>query len=84
MIFDLIIGALLALVEGVLSLFPTFTAPTLAPIGGAIGSALSTAAGWFPVATLGACLAAVFAVRLFMVGFNVVMWVYRQFPFKGT
>lgn len=85
MILDAIISVLLTIVGGFIGLFPAYTLPsTVTNMGDALGGALATANGIFPVVVLGGCLAAIVGLMLFMHAVDVIAWVYRLIPLKFT
>lgn len=85
MIFDAIVGVLSAVLEGVFALLPTMSLPAgLVESSGGVGAVAAGLNGIVPVQTLGGCLVAVLAVRLFIALWAVVVWIYDRFPFKAT
>jgi len=85
MIFDWLIGLLLAVFNGVLGLFPAYSLPSsVTSFGTSIGSAVGTANGLFPVVTLGICIGVMIVARVFIAAWAAVAWAYAKIPFKMT
>lgn len=84
MIWDLLVDLVVGFLLAVLDLFPIVNLDGLAGFGVSIGSGLATANTYFPVGLLGVCLGVVLAVRLGLIGWQFVMFVYRNFPGKAT
>lgn len=85
MIFDAIIGILTAILTGLLALLPAYVLPAdFTEVGATLGSALASAGIYFPVGTLGFCIAAVVGVRVFVSVVGVIAWVYDKIPGKLT
>lgn len=85
MIFDTIVAILVAVFEGILALLPTMALPAaIMQNASAVGQTAAGLNGVLPVTTLGLCLAVVVAVRLFILLWAVVVWIYERFPFKAT
>lgn len=83
MIFDAILTILFGVIEGVLALLPSWSW-SLGGSGAAVGEALATANGLFPVVTLGACLLALVALRGVLVAVALIAWVWDKVPFKAS
>jgi hypothetical protein len=83
-IIDLIVAGLKALVDVIMALIPSYTLPVFADVAGPIGSGMAKLGAVFPVDVLGWCLAAVLVVRLFVWGFDLVVFVWSIIPFKAT
>lgn len=85
MILDAIIRFLLAILNGVLGLFPAWSLPfSPEDVGGGIALGVLTANAFFPVSTLGACLGAILALRVVMFGWAICVWAYDKLPFKAS
>lgn len=82
---DLIFAAMFGLLGGVLSLIPEYELPSsvLSAFEG-FGSALGGMNGVVPVGTLGAALVAVVGFRLFLLVWDLVVFVYGKIPLKFT
>lgn len=77
MIIDLIVSAFLALIDGLVSLFPSFTMPDEL-----ILTALTPVLQlnpFFPVVTLFTTLIAAMVIELALRGWDLTVWVYHQF-----
>jgi len=85
MIVDLLIGLLVAMLNGLMGLFPAYTLPSsVTTFGASIGSAVGTANGLFPVVSLGICLGVMIVARVFIAVWASVAWAYAKIPFKMT
>ncbi len=86
MIVEGLLGGVLALLNAVLGLIPTYTMPVMGP-GSDIGGAIALV-GWgnkfFPVNDLFQAIGVILAVRLFLTIWNAAVYVYRLIPFKLT
>lgn len=80
MIFDAVLSFLVNVLEGVLSLIPTFEVD-LDGFGSSIGGGVAAANSLFPVVTLGLCIAAAVGLRLFLVFVAFLGWVWDKVPF---
>lgn len=80
MITDLILELFTSILAGFLSLAPqvSFNAESIASIAGAING-LGAANGYFPVNTLAICLAAVMGLKVIMLGYRLLLFIYHQF-----
>ncbi len=84
-LLDLIFTALFGLLGGLVALIPEWEVP--ASITGAaadLGATLGGLNGVVPIATLGAALVAVIGFRVFILAFDLVVWVYGKIPAKFT
>ena len=84
-LLDLIFMALFGLLGGLVALIPEWDMPgsistAFADLGGTLGSLN----GVVPIATLGAALGALIAFRVFIMAFDLVVWVYGKIPAKFT
>lgn len=81
MILDAILGGLIKIATGILGLLPNlgFNADGF---GAGLGGTLAAANSVFPVVTLGTCIGAVLACRLFMATFGFFAWLYEKIPFN--
>lgn len=79
MVVDLIVKALMGILNGVLGLIPDF-APSL-PALGSVGSMFAGLNAVFPATTLGICLLAILALELFLAVTSLVTWIWQQVPF---
>lgn len=84
MIVDFIVTLVFGFLTGLLALIPTFTLPSLSGFGTSVGGTIGAASGYFPVGTLGFCMAAVLLCRLWLLGWTFAVWLYRLIPFKAT
>lgn len=85
MIFDAIMTVLTGLLTGLLALLPAYVLPSdFEEVGAALGNALSSAGIYFPIGTLGLCIAAVVGARVFVSIVAVIAWVYEKIPGKLT
>lgn len=86
MILDAIIGFFLAAFRAVVGLLPTWSPDTSAfsTMSTSIGSAASSANGYFPVSVLGWCLVLILGVKVALLAWRVVLFVYELIPFKMT
>lgn len=85
MIIDAIVKVVTALLTGILGLVPAYTLNgSFTSAGAGLGSALGAINGVFPVGTLGACLGVVLSARLFMLAWNLIVFIYDKFPAKAT
>lgn len=80
MIFDAIVSFIVNVFEGVLGLIPDYS-PDFGDVGGALGAGLAGANSLFPVTVLGACIASLIGLRVFMLGLTLVTWVWAKIPF---
>ena len=72
--------ALLPMLSGLLGLLPAARLDFSALAGvAAVGDGAAMLNGYFPIATLGLCLALVFGLKIFMLGYRVLLFVYHQF-----
>ena len=80
MVTEFIIGMTCGIISGFLDLMPSFTIDmsSLAAAGEAIGRAGALEA-YFPVTTLFICFALVLGLKLWMLGYRLVLFVYHQF-----
>lgn len=81
MVTEAIVSALIGILQGLVSPLPTMTVDastinTQATSAGALASAMN---GYAPVQTLGVALALVFGVKVALLGWQVVVWIYHQF-----
>jgi hypothetical protein len=84
-IFDAIAKLLVAVVKGVMGLFPAYEMPSgLASLGDSIGGSLAGVSAVFPVGTVGVCLALLIGARIILSVFNLVVFVYQLIPLKFT
>jgi hypothetical protein len=84
-ILDLIIKAVVGIFTGILALLPDVTLPSsVTAWSSSIGSGFGAANAFFPLTTLGLCIAAVIAVRLLLSAYSLVVWLYEKIPFKFT
>lgn len=81
MITQGVLSVVLGLVSGLVSLLPQFsvTLDSAAAAAQTTGSTVGMLNGYFPVATVGGCLVAVFGFKVFMAAYRVVFFVYHQF-----
>lgn len=85
MIIDAIVGILFGIIKGLLGLLPVLDLPAgLVVSASGLGDGLATANTFFPVTTLGTCIGIVLAVRLFVFGWDFLVWLYEKLPFKMT
>lgn len=75
---------MLTVLTGVLGLLPTYDPPSFEPLGTELGAGLASANALFPVTVLGGCLAAVIGLRLFLLVWDFIIWLYRLIPLKAT
>lgn len=82
---DVITDALITFVctaaRAVLGLIPTWTVPAT-PFGTtsyALGSMAALGNGYFPVVTLAVCLALVLGLKVVLLGWRFIVFVYHQF-----
>lgn len=80
MILDLLLELFATIVAGFLSLTPSvsFSAESLLPIAAAV-QGVGAANEYFPVHTLGLCLGVVFGLKVLMLGYRLVLFIYHQF-----
>lgn len=85
MITAAVFGFGLLLVGGLLGMVPAFALPeSVTSAGASVGGTLGSVNGIFPVVTLGACLAAVLALWVFVNAWGLIVMVYDRIPFKAT
>lgn len=72
------------MLNGVLSLFPEYSGPDWSGMGGSVGSALAGVNKLIPMVTLGACIAAILALQLFVLLSETIIRIYKLVPFKAT
>lgn len=81
-------GALIEIVIGfmmaVLGLFPVVHIGELESFAFTVGGGLALAETYFPVTLLASCMGAVMGLRLAMVLWQFVVFVYENFPGKAT
>lgn len=86
MITDSIVSLFINLLRGIFDLLPQWT-PDLGSMNvsffrvGQIGGILN---GYFPLTALAVGLGIIFAARLFIAAWNLIVWIYEKFPFKAT
>lgn len=80
MIVDTFARFLIGIFNGVLGLIPSYS-PNFTGLGGNLGSALAGANSFFPMVTLGICIAAILGLRLFLFSVSLVTWVWSKVPF---
>jgi hypothetical protein len=80
-ITDLIISFTVSVVNAVQAILPSWSIslPSISSTGTAIGGYAALWNGYFPVATLATCLAAVLGVKVFLSAWRVVLFTYHQF-----
>jgi hypothetical protein len=84
-ILDALAVIAFSLVRAILQLVPAYTLPTqVTSSAGSFGGAAGSVNAIFPVGTLALCLGAVIACRLFLFVWDLVISVYKLFPFKAT
>jgi hypothetical protein len=85
-IVDLLLGALVAMMRGILDLVPVWEldAAALATSGQTVGSFAGMLSGYFPVATLAFSLLTILGFKVFMSGWRLIVFVYDKLPFKMT
>jgi len=81
MIVDALVTFVCASARAVLGLLPTWTVPAtpFATTSYSLGSMASMGNGYFPVAVLGVCIALVLALKVVLLGWRVVVFIYHQF-----
>lgn len=85
MITDAVLTFLLGLLNGFLSLFPTFTLPaSFFQLSGTLGSTIGAWGGIFPVGALAITAGALVAVRLFLAAVWLLQYVYSIIPLKSS
>ena len=85
MILDLLVKAVVTIFTGLLGLVPAYSPDsTFSTAGASLGATVSAANGVFPVVTLGACIGALVLARLFLVGWELVVFIYDRIPGKFT
>ncbi len=86
MVLDFLLGALLAVLNGVLGLVPAWSPPTVDPSSGVGGALAFVAWGnrFFPVRHVFLALGVVLSFSLFVSLWVGVVYVYRLIPFKFT
>lgn len=85
MIFDKVIAALFAVLGALLGLLPAWSFDTgFSDAVSALTQGVQIANAFFPVQTLGICLASVFVLRAAMGGWVVAVWLYEKIPFKAS
>lgn len=85
MIVDVLIGLMVSMFTGVIGLLPAWAPPdSITNFGESVGSAVAGVNGVFPVVTLGICIAMMIGVRLFVLAWGLLIWVYKLVPFKFT
>jgi hypothetical protein len=85
MIFDSIVTFLVGVLNAVLTLFPAWSLPfDPSALAGNLAAGAANANAWFPVSTLGACIGAIFGLRLVMLGWAVAVFIYDKIPFKAS
>ncbi len=81
MITQLLVGIILGTISGMLSLAPSWQVD-LSPLANAVhdfGHKAATFNGYFPLITLGLCLAIVFGLKAGMFGWRLILFIYHQF-----
>lgn len=85
MIFDKVISILFGLLGALLGLLPAWSFDTgFSDAASALTQGVQIANAFFPVQTLGICLAAVLGLRAAMGGWQVAVWLYDKIPFKAS
>lgn len=80
----MIVTLMLTVLTGVLGLLPTYSPPAFDGLGTTLGEGLAAANALFPVTTVGVCLGIVFGVRVFLLAWDAIIWLYRLIPLKAT
>lgn len=80
MVTDALIAFVFGSVRAVLGLIPTWQPPAdaFSSTSISLGSIAGTGNGWFPVVTLGVCLVFILALKVFLLGWRVVVFIYHQ------
>lgn len=85
MILDALIGLVVAILEGILAMLPSFTLGVdLTAFGELAGQGAGIIGAAFPVAALGICILALVAVRVGSTLWNLVVFIYDRLPWKAT
>jgi len=85
MILDAIIGLVVTLLTGLLGMIPAYSLPdSILSAGATIGETVGTINGVVPIVTMGACLAALIGVRMFIWIWQLVVFIYDKIPAKAT
>jgi hypothetical protein len=73
-------------IRAVVGLIPSWSPPTeaLASTSSSFGSMAAKGNGYFPVAILGVCLVLIFGLKLALLLWRLVIFVYGILPFKAT
>ena len=80
MITELLLLALLPSISGLLGLLPaaTLNLSALSNVT-SIGAQAAMLNGYFPVGTIGTCLGVVKGLKVFMLGYRALLFIYHQF-----
>ncbi|QIK83530.1 hypothetical protein [Sanguibacter sp. HDW7] len=86
MILDALIALMASSFTLVLDLIPSWTPPTEAfsQSSASVGSMASAGNGYFPVRVLGICLALVLGLKVALLAWRGVVFVYSVLPLKAT
>lgn len=78
MITKVIIDAFLACIDALVSLFPSFSLPSL-PTGSPALSEVANLNRVFPVCTLILCITSAVVLMVALYGWDAIVWLYHQF-----
>lgn len=81
MIIVALLGILLATVGGLLNIIPVAAIDVSGLVANVsqVSGLAGTLNGYFPLVTLGMCLGVVLGLKLLMLGYRLVLFVYHQF-----
>lgn len=80
----MIVTLMLTVLTGVMGLLPTYSPPSFDGLGTTLGQGLAAANALFPITVLGWCLGVVVGVRVFLLAWDAIIWLYRLIPLKAT
>lgn len=81
MVTEALIGFFMQAIRAVVRILPVWSPPAedLTAVSTEVGAWGARADGYFPVTVLGVCLAVVFAVKVGLLAWRVVVFIYHQF-----
>lgn len=81
MITFALVALFLGTITGMLNIAPTATidVSSLATNAATISSLAGTLNGYFPLVTLGVCIGIVLGLKVFMLGYRLVLFIFHQF-----
>jgi len=85
-IIDSVLGLIVNLIRGLFDLIPVWS-PDLGSLNVSfhrVGQAAGILNGYFPIAVLAIGLGIIFAARLIIAAWYLLVWIYEKLPLKAT